>query len=68
MTGHLRLDVFDATNTTYQGTLSQTLSTEFVDEYNGPGFGQVVVPLLSADANLLLKDNVVRVIYRDAVR
>ena len=68
MSGHLRLDVFDATNTTYQGTLTQTLSTEFVDEYNGPGFGQAVVPLLSADAALLVKDRVVRVIYRDAVR
>ena len=68
MTGHLRLDVFDATNTTYQGTLTQTLSAEFVDEYNGPGYGTCVVPLTSADAALLVKDRVVRVIYRDEVR
>ena len=68
MSGHLRHDVYDATNTTYVGTLSQTLSAEFVDEYNGPGTGQVVVPLLSADAALLTKDRVVRVSYRDAVR
>jgi hypothetical protein len=68
MTGHLRCDVYDATNTTYVGTLSQTIATEFVDEYNGPGSGSVTVPLLSADAALLTKDAVVRVIYRDAVR
>lgn len=68
MTGHLRLDVYDATNTTYQGTLTQVLSSEFVDEFNGAGYGQAVVPLTSADAALLAKDRVVRVIYRDAVR
>jgi hypothetical protein len=68
MTGHLRCDIYNATNTTYVGTLSQALSAEFVDEYNGPGSGSVTVPLLSADAALLTKDAVVRVIYRDAVR
>ena len=68
MSGHLRLDVYDATNATYQGTLSAALSSEFVDEYNAPGAGTVTVPLDSADAALLVKDAVVRVIYRDDVR
>ncbi len=65
---HLRLDVYDALNQTYQGTLSQTLSSEFVDEFNGHGYGSVTVPLFSADATLLNKDSVVRVIYRDDTR
>jgi hypothetical protein len=65
---HLRLDVYDALNQTYQGTLSQQLSSEFVDEFNQPGYGTVTVPLFSADASLLVKDAVVRVIYRDEVR
>jgi hypothetical protein len=68
VSGHLRLDVYDATNATYQGTLSAALSSEFVDEYNAPGAGTVTVPLDSADAALLVKDAVVRVIYRDEVR
>jgi hypothetical protein len=64
---HLRLDVYDALNQTYQGTISQALTSEFVDEFNQPGFGTVTVPLFSTDAGLLLKDAVVRVIYRDDV-
>ena len=68
MSGHLRLDVYNATNATYQGTLTAALSSEFVDEYNAPGAGTVTVPLDSADAALLVKDAVVRVIYRDDVR
>ena len=68
MSGHLRLDVYNATNATYQGTLTSAMSSEFVDEYNGPGAGTVSVPLDSADAALLVKDAVVRVIYRDEVR
>ena len=65
---HLRLDVYDPLNETYQGTLSQSLTSEFVDEFNQPGFGTVTVPLFSTDAGLLIKDAVVRVIYRDDVR
>jgi hypothetical protein len=65
---HLRLDVYDPLNQTYQGTLTQSLTSEFVDEFNQPGFGTVTVPLFSADADLLIKDAVVRVIYRDDVR
>jgi hypothetical protein len=65
---HLRLDVYDPLNQTYQGTLSQSLTSEFVDEFNAPGFGSVTVPLFSADADLLVKDAVVRVIYQDDVR
>jgi hypothetical protein len=65
---HLRLDVYDPLNQTYQGTLSQSLTSEFVDEFNSPGYGTVTVPLFSADAALLVKDAVVRVLYRDDVR
>ena len=65
---HLRLDVYDALNQTYQGTLTQSLTSEFVDEFNAPGYGTVTVPLFSADAALLVKDAVVRVIYQDSVR
>lgn len=65
---HLRLDVYNAANTVYQGTLSQVVSAEFVDEFNEPGYGTVTVPLDSTDAALLVKDNVIRVTYRDAVR
>ena len=65
---HLTLQVFDATNQTYQGTLDQALSSEFVDEFNQPGFGTVTVPLDSADADLLVKDALVRVAYDGAVR
>ena len=65
---HLRLDVYDALNQTYQGTLTQSLTSEFVDEFNQPGYGTVTVPLFSTDASLLVKDAVVRVLYRDDVR
>ena len=65
---HLRLDVYDPLNQTYQGTLTQSLTSEFVDEFNAPGYGSVTVPLFSTDANLLVKDAVVRVIYQDDVR
>ena len=65
---HLRLDVYDSLNQTYQGTIAQALDNEFVDEFNGHGFGSVTVPLFSDDADLLVKDAVVRVIYQDAVR
>lgn len=65
---HLTLAVYDALNQTYQGTLQQPLSSEFVDEFNGTGVGTVTVPMSTADAALLVKDAVVRVIYRDQVR
>ena len=65
---HLVLDVYDALNATYQGTIVRALSTEFIDEFNGPGLGTVTVPLDSADADLLVKDAVVRVVYRGEVR
>ena len=65
---HLTLQVFDARNETYLGTLNQALSSEFIDEFNATGFGTVQVPLFSADADLLQKDRVVRVIYYNSVR
>ena len=65
---HLTYQVWDPTNQTYVGTLTQVLSGEFVDEYNATGVGTVAVPLQSADAALLTKDRVVRVIYQNAVR
>ena len=65
---HLTCDVYDATNQTYLGTLSQVVSQEFVDEFNGPGAGTVTVPMFTTDADLLEKDRVVRVVYQGAVR
>lgn len=65
----LTLDVYDPTNTTKLGTLSQVLSAEFSDEFNSTGYGQVEVPMSSsADVALLTKDAVVRVIYQGAAR
>lgn len=65
----LTLTVFDPTNTTQLGTLSQVLSSEFSDEFNATGYGSVQVPLSSsADKALLVKDNVVRVTYQGSVR
>lgn len=60
--------VWDPTNQTYVGTLDEVLSGEFVDEYNSTGVGTVTVPLQSADAALLTKDRVVRVIYQNEIR
>lgn len=65
----LTLQVYDPTNTTLLGTLSQVLSAEFSDEFNAAGYGTVQVPRSSsADKALLVKDNVVRVLYRSATR
>lgn len=64
----LRFQVFDPTNTTFLGELTTASDGEFVDEYNGPGFGKVTVLLDSADAGLLLRDRVVRVLYEGAAR
>ena len=65
----LTLKVYDPTNTTLLGTLSQVLAAEFVDEFNAPGAGLLEVPLSStADTALLVKDNVVRVEYQGAAR
>lgn len=61
--------MYDPTNTTLLGTLSQVLSSEFSDEFNAPGYGTVQVPLSSsADKALLVKDNVIRVQYQSATR
>ena len=65
---HLTYQVWDPTNQTYVGTLDEALSGEFVDEYNSTGVGTVTVPLQSADAALLTKDRVIRVIYQNDVR
>ena len=65
----LTLEVYDPTNTTLLGTLSQVLNTEFSDEFNAAGYGTVQVPLSSsADKALLVKDNVVRVKYQSLTR
>lgn len=65
----LTFDVYDPTNTTKQGTLSQVLAGEFSDEFNSTGYGQVEVPMTSsADVALLTKDAVVRVIYQGTAR
>jgi hypothetical protein len=64
----LRYRVFDPTNTTFLGELVTPSQGQFVDEYNGPGYGTVRVLLDSPDAALLLRDNVVRVQYENATR
>lgn len=65
----LTLDVYDPTNTTKLGTLSQVLAAEFSDEFNSTGYGQVEVPMTStADVALLTKDAVVRVLYQGTAR
>lgn len=65
----LTLKVYDPTNTTLLGTLSQVLSAEFSDEFNATGFGTVSIPLsATADKALLVKDNVVRVEYQGTAR
>lgn len=64
----LRFQVFDATNTTFLGELIAGSGGDFVDEYNGPGFGKVRVPLDSTDAGLLLRTRVVRVLYEGSAR
>ena len=64
----LTLDVYDPLNQTYQGTLTQAISSEFVDEFNGAGYGTCTVALDSADAHLLVKDAVIRVTYQGSVR
>lgn len=65
----LTLEVYDPTNTTKLGTLSQVLAAEFSDEFNATGYGQVQVPMSSsADVALLTKDAVVRVLYQGTAR
>ena len=64
----LRFQVFDPTNTTFLGELVTASDGEFVDEYNGPGYGKVKVLLDHADAALLLRDRVVRVLYEGSAR
>lgn len=64
----LTLRVFDSTGETQAGYLTQVLDSKFVDEFNGPGFGEVQVPLDSDDAALLVRDAVVKVNYEGAVR
>ncbi len=68
MSGGLRLLVHDPTNTTFLGEVRLGSDVEFVDEFNGPGFGTVTVPMGSDDAALLARDNVIRVMYANAVR
>lgn len=64
----LRFQVFDPTNTTFLGELTTASDGEFVDEYNGPGYGKVKVLLDSTDADLLIRDRVVRVLYEGSAR
>lgn len=64
----LTFAVYDPTNTTLVGTITNALDGEFSDEYNEPGYGTVTVILGTADAALLVQDNVVRVSYESAVR
>jgi hypothetical protein len=64
----LSLSVYDPTNTTLIGALTNVLDAEFVDEYNTPGYGRATVILGSTEAGLLEQDRVVRVTYEGAAR
>lgn len=64
----LTFKVYDETNTTLVGTISNAIDGEFVEEYNEPGYGTVTLILGSADAALLTQDRVVRVEYESAAR
>lgn len=68
MSGGLRFAVYDPTNTTFLGELVTPSRGQFVDEYNTPGFGRVTVLLDSPDPALLVRDNVVRVLYAGQAR
>lgn len=60
----LELRVFTPDGATLRGWLTTPIRAAFSDEFNGPGEGEVEVPLASQDAALLTKDAVVRVFYR----
>jgi hypothetical protein len=64
----LRFQVFDPTNQTFLGELAAPSQGQFLDEYNSPGYGTVRVLLDHPDAGLLVRDNVVRVVYEGGVR
>lgn len=59
----LTFTVHDALNDESLGDLSFVIAAELVDEFNAPGYGRVVVPMNTADADLLRKDRVVRCKY-----
>jgi hypothetical protein len=63
MTSGLEYRVYNATGTTLTGYVTRGSDKEFVDSLNEPGYGQVVVPLGSPDAALLVRDALVRVFY-----
>lgn len=63
----LELRVYDALGQTLTGYVAQGQGKEFVDEFNGPGYGKVSVPLDSPDADILVRDAVVKVFYGSAV-
>jgi len=66
MSSGLELRVFDPTGATLTGYIAQGQDKQFVDSFNEPGFGQVTVPWGSPDADLLVRDAVVRVYYNSA--
>lgn len=66
MTSGLELRVYDATGDTLTGYITQGFDKEFVDAFNEPGYGAVSVPLNSPDADLLVRDAMVRVYYNSS--
>lgn len=60
----LEIRVHDARNEELLGWIRDAMSASFSDEFNGAGSGDVEVVLSSADADLLRRDNVVRIYYR----
>lgn len=66
--GGLTHTTWTPTLSSQTGYLTRIVSSRFVDEFNGPGYGEVVVPMDSPDAAILLRDTVVKVVYGDAPR
>jgi hypothetical protein len=60
----LELRVFDRTGTQQRGWIVNPIGSRFSDEFNAAGLGEVTVLLDSPDAELLVKDAVVRVYYK----
>ena len=60
----LELRVYGKSGGLLKGWVVNPISTAFSDEFNGTGTGEVTVLLDSPDADLLERDNVVRVFWR----
>lgn len=60
----LEIRVFSPDGKTLTGWIRQPIAAAFSDEFNGPGSGEISVPLDGEDAQLLQRDAVVRCYYQ----